>query len=267
MPRLTPEQRLANDVRDYQTMLAAWSQSGCGYRAAAREAGVSEKRGRRLWTRGVPDADLPPIRGLERDEDKATHRAARAAAQAPAATVKAVREVVVKSAEHAAADVSARIAAAMAKTAEAQVAIYEGQAKALEEEAALVDNARRTALSMLARLVVIVRSMGPLMESLAARVASDVGDMTTPQAFATVAKVLRIADQIAKLAEASMVMRRKLLGEAEATVDVRHTHTADDLSVEDARRELAAVQALLKQAEAAGHELDAAAAEAPTAQA
>jgi hypothetical protein len=239
-------QRIHEDSRDYDALYAAWKAENCGYRRAAELARITPKRARRLWEKGVPRAGLPSIRDISQGRARLPDSHA-AALEAPAEAQRAVRKVVQNAAHTAAADVAHDIALAMHQMTEAQTRLYLQGAKALEEEGALVDNARRTALTMLGRLITVVRSSGPMMEMLAARISTEAPEMTIPQAFGYTSKLLTVGNQIIDLGESAISLRRKLLGEAEQTIAIQHAGQVE-LSHEDAQRELEAVAALIEQA-------------------
>lgn len=238
--------RLQADKRDYDALYAAWSAEKCGHRKAAQMAAVTQKRARRLWEKGVPKAGLPPILAISRGEASLPDDHA-AALSAPAAAQEAVKAVVSNAARTAAAGVAHDIATAMHQMTEAQTKLYLQGAKALEEEGVLVDNARRTALTMLGRLITVVRSSGPMMEMLAARISAEAPDMSIAQAFAYSSKMLTVGNQIIDLGESAITLRRKLLGEAEQVIGIQHAGQVE-LSREDAQRELEMVAALIDQA-------------------
>ena len=239
-------QRMMEDKRDYHALYAAWRAEDCGYRKAAQLACVTPKRARRLWEKGVPKLDLPSIRDISQGKAKLPDSHA-AALEAPAEAQKAVSAVVKNAAQTAAAAVTHDIATAMHQMTEAQTKLYLQGAKALEEEGVLVDNARRTALTMLGRLITVVRSSGPMMEMLAARISAEAPDMTIAQAFSYTSKLVSVGNQIVDLGENAITLRRKLLGEAEQVIGIQHAGTVE-LSREDAQRELEAVAAMLEQA-------------------
>jgi hypothetical protein len=239
-------QRLRADRRDYDALYAAWVAERCGFRKAAQMANVTPKRARRLWEKGVPKAALPPILAISRGEANLPDDHA-AALEAPRATQKAVKAVVDTAARTAAAGVAHDIATAMHQMTDAQTKLFLQSAKALEEESALVDNARRTALTMLGRLITVVRSSGPMMEMLAARISTEAPEMTIPQAFGYTSKLLTVGNQIVDLGESAISLRRKLMGEAEQTIAIQHAGQVE-LSREDAQRELEMVAALIEQA-------------------
>ena len=239
-------ERIRADTRDYDALYAAWKAEGCGYRRAAQCAKISPKRARRIWERGVAGAGLPAIRDIVQGRAKLPSSHA-AALEAPAEAQKAVTAVVQSAAQTAAADVATDIARAMHEMTQAQKRLYMQGAKALEEEAALVDNARRTALTMLGRLIAIVKASGPMMDVLAARLSADAADMTVPQGFAYMGKLLSTSQQIVGLGQTAITLRRRLLGEAEAVIGINHGGVVE-MSREDAARELEMVQALLEQA-------------------
>jgi len=242
-------QRLKADRRDYDALYAAWSAEKCGCLRAAQAAAVTPKRARRFWERGIPRLGLPPILEIARGDANLPNEHA-AALSAPAKTQRAVAAVVENAARTAAAGVAHDIATAMQQMTEAQTRLYLQSAKALEEEGALVDNARRTALTMLGRLITVVRSSGPMMEMLAARISAEAPEMSIAEAFSYSSKLLTVGNQIMDLSTQAVVLRRKLLGEAEQVIGVHHSGQTD-LSREDAQRELEAIAAMLEQANSA----------------
>ena len=238
--------RMRADVVDYDALYAAWKTESCGYRRAAEISKLSQKRARRLWEKGVPKAGLPSIRDIAQGQAKLPDSHA-ASLEAPAEAQKAVKAVVKNAAQTAAAGVATDIATAMHQMTEAQTRLYLQGAKALEEEGVLVDNARRTALTMLGRLITVVRSSGPMMEMLAARISAEAPDMTIAQAFAYSSKMVTVGNQIMDLGENAITLRRRLLGEAEQTIGIQHGGQVE-LSREDAQKELEAVAAMIEQA-------------------
>ena len=135
------------------------------------------------------------------------------------------------------------IAEALRQQVEAQTKLYLNSAKALEEEAALVDNARRTSLNMLGRLVTLVRSSGPMMDTMAAQLSTEV-DVPLPQGFARMERMLRMGVQILELGSAAITLRRKLMGEAETIIGVKNAN-APEMTLEEAQAELDRLHAVL----------------------
>ncbi len=247
---LARRERIQADARDYYALYAEYKGRGCGAIAAAKGARLGSRRARRLWNNGVQAAGLPSIRDIKKGLAELPPGDA-ASLEAPEVIQKEVTKVVQKEAQRAAGAVVDQIAEAMAQMTEAQTKLYLQSAKALGEEAALVDNARRTSLSMLGRLITVVRASGPMMDMLAARIASDASEMTVPQALSYAGKLAQIGMQIVDLGDKSIALRRRLLGEAEQTIGVIAKPTQDALSPEDAMKELEEIATLVAQANAA----------------
>lgn len=234
--------RMREDIKDYDKLYSVWKAWGCGYRKAAVEAGVPDKRARRLWTKGVPAANLPSIVAISEGKDHLppTHAAT---IQAPEATRRAVEEAVKDAATAAARAQADPLAEAMRQQVEAQTKLYMASAKALEEEAALVDNARRTSINMLGRLVTLVRSSGPMMETMAAQLATET-DIPLPQGFNRMERMLRMGVQILELGSQAITLRRKLMGEAETIIGVK-AQASTEMTYEEAQAELDRLQSIL----------------------
>lgn len=236
--------RIREDVKDYDRLYAVWKAWGCGYRKASVEAGVPDKRARRLWTKGVPNANLPSIVSIA-DGKAALAPSHAATITAPETTRRVVEEAVKEAATTAARAQADPIAEAMRLQVEAQTKLFLSSAKAIEEEAALVDNARRTSLTMLGRLVQLVKASGPMMEHLAAALSAE-PDVPVPQAFARMERMLRMGVQVLELGNQAIVLRRKLMGEADAVINVKHSSdNMADMTPEEALRELEKLQALV----------------------
>lgn len=235
--------RLREDIKDYDRLYAVWKAWGCGYRRAAVEAAVPDKRARRLWTKGVPAANLPSIVAIAEGRDvlNPTHAAT---IQAPEATRRAVDAAVQEAAVAAAKAQADPLAEAMRQQVEAQTKLYLASAKALEEEAALVDNARRTSLNMLGRLVQLVRASGPMMDAMTAQLSTEV-DIPLPQGFNRMERMLKMGVQIVELGGVAISLRRKLMGEAETIIGVKNANAPAEMSYDEALHEMEKLRALL----------------------
>jgi hypothetical protein len=220
--------RIRRDRAAYQPLLDYVITHQCGIKAACDGTGYSRKLVQRLFEKGIPEDELRPVRVLA----AAAATRATVGKQTVQETRQAVKQEAKLAAQEAALDIRSQLRAAAKDVAAAEAALYTASAKAITEEAQLVDQTRRTAAVMLGRLIKIMRAAEPMIERLEVLVA-DTEELDFDSGLKQLSALMKLSQQITDVGDKAMALRRRLLGDPERILAV-HNDGPDFESDEEA---------------------------------